>query len=166
MRKLLLVFLIVLPCVVLAQNKKGKKTPKVIEWSDEEGTFRIYPNHVTAIGAGGEDAESQTTKSTKASEKSSQQDYDPQHPITNDCMCKGKKLQGRVKVVKYNESHDFNVKLKKYGLGDLKVERVTYPSHRCGEWYFVESGQDFTIMFVETGEDFSINYVNASAGLR
>ena len=56
MRKLLLVFLVVLPCVVIAQNKKGKQSKvieKVVKTDDgEEVLVRIYPNHVTVIGGG------------------------------------------------------------------------------------------------------------------
>lgn len=70
-----------------------------------------------------------------------------------DCTLKGKFLGGRVKVV--SSGADFKVKLVNSN-PDLEVKKVSHDNKRCGEWYFVESFQDFTIQFVDHGEDFTI----------
>jgi len=65
----------------------------------------------------------------------------------NDCTCKNKVLSGRVKIVKSNA--DFKVKIVD-SFPDLRVKKVnSFPIH-CGEWQFVDSGEDFTIQFVSS----------------
>jgi len=163
-RKLLLVFLIVLPCVVLAQNKKGKKTPKVIEWSDGEGTFRIYPNHVTVIGGGEYTAPKEEPKAKAKTENKNGAFLDIGHKtgkVSIDCKCKGKALKGKVKVVDCNP--DFRVQIVN-GVSDMKIRVVDYPPYYCGEWQFVECSPDFTIQYVDGAPDFTIKFVDDCPG--
>jgi hypothetical protein len=84
-----------------------------------------------------------------------------QNEVIKDCKCKDKKLSGRVKVVEHGYISDFRVKVVEYGyLHDLRVHIVDSQSDHCGEWQFVEHGEDFRIEFVEYGEDFRILYVD------
>lgn len=83
-----------------------------------------------------------------------------------DCTLKGKLLGGRVKVVASNA--DFKVKLVNSN-PDLEVKKVEFGTKKCGEWYFVEYSQDFSIQFVDQGEDFTIRMSansNRSSGHR
>ena len=167
MRKLLLVFLIVLPCVVIAQNKKVKKTPKVIEWSDGEGTFRIYPNHVTVIGGGEYTAPKEEPKSKAKTENNiSQRTYNAgtssYGKVTKDCKCEGKPLKGRVKVLEAGA--DFKVKVV-HVYPDIRVKRVHTCPDECGQWQFVEAAPDFTIQFVDVYPDFTIQFVDVYPGV-
>jgi hypothetical protein len=83
-----------------------------------------------------------------------------QNEPIKDCKCKDIKLTGRVRVVERGIS-DFRVKVVEYGyIHDLRVHIVDLPSDQCGEWQFVEYGEDFRIEFVEYGEDFRILYVD------
>lgn len=81
-------------------------------------------------------------------------------PIKPDCTCKGIKLWGRVKVVEAHE--DFKVRISEHP--DLRVKLTNLPG-KCGEWYFVDVHQDFSIRFVESHEDFEIEFSDY-AGLR
>ena len=71
----------------------------------------------------------------------------------NTCTCKGKKLQGKVKVV--TAFPDFNVKVVD-AFPDLNVKVRTAFADRCGEWIFVDAFPDFTIQYVDAFPDFSI----------
>ena len=79
------------------------------------------------------------------------------------CSCEGIPLYGRVKVVTYAPT--FNVRVVEYGENmDIKV--VDCCPTQCGEWQFVDYGEDFSICFVDYGEDFSIRFVDCAPGVR
>jgi len=81
----------------------------------------------------------------------------------NDCSCKNKVLFGKVKIV--NSNADFKVKIVD-SFPDLRVKKVkSFPIH-CGEWQFVDTGEDFTIQFVSNFEDFTIRYVEQFPGVK
>ena len=65
----------------------------------------------------------------------------------SDCMCKGQKLYGKVKVVR--NFADFKVK-RVSNFPDLKVKKVKNFPDRCGEWQFVDNFPDFTIQYVNS----------------
>ena len=73
----------------------------------------------------------------------------------NTCTCKGKKLQGKVKVV--TAFPDFKVKVVD-AFPDLKVRirSRSFDVNNCGDWVFVESFPDFTIQYVDAFPDFTI----------
>lgn len=79
-----------------------------------------------------------------------------------DCVCNEKNLYGKVKVVDYKA--DFNIKIVDFGQY-LDVQRVDNKADECGEWQFVDFGEDFTVRFVDFGEDFSIKYVDYKPGV-
>lgn len=171
MRKLLLAFLIVLPFVVIAQNKKGKQSKvieKVVKTDDgEEVLVRIYPNHVTVIGGGEYTAPKEEpkakTEKKKTVEKPAFKGLYRTGNITSDCKCKGqgKVLKGKVKVV--DCSPDYKVMIVNES-ADLRIKVVDFPSGICGEWQFVDCGQDFTIQFVDVAPDFTIQFDNYNPG--
>ena len=88
-------------------------------------------------------------------------------PIESEtCTCKGKRLYGKVKVV--DMSADFRVEVVNVGYGaDLWVKKIEpgYSCYSCGEWQFVESGEDFTVQFVEMSGDFRITFVEIGSGV-
>ena len=165
MRKLLLVFLVVLPCVVIAQNKgKGK----IIERRESGGILRIYPpDHVTVIGGGEYTAPKEEpkakTEKKKTVEKPAFKGLYRTGNITSDSKCKGqgKVLKGKVKVV--DCSPDYKVMIVNES-ADLRIKVVDFPSGICGEWQFVDCGQDFTIQFVDVAPDFTIQFDNYNPG--
>jgi len=75
-------------------------------------------------------------------------------PIQN-CKCKEINLYGKVRIV--NTGETFKVRISDFP--DLNVLITPHPL-KCGEWEFVEIGENFSIRFVEIGEDFSIKYSN------
>jgi len=79
----------------------------------------------------------------------------------SDCKCKNVELKGRVKIVK--SGADFKVKIVD-SFADLRVKKVKSFPINCGEWQFVDSGEDFTIQFVSNFPDFTIMYVDNFAG--
>jgi len=81
----------------------------------------------------------------------------------SDCKCKDIELKGRVKIV--SNFADFKVKVVK-SFADLKVKKVKSFSNNCGEWQFVDYGEDFTIQFVNEFSDFTIMYVEQFAGTK
>jgi hypothetical protein len=84
-----------------------------------------------------------------------------QNEPIKDCKCKGKKLYGRVKVVERGYISDFRVKVVERGyIEDFRVRIVDLAPNYCGEWQFVDCGEDFRIEFVDCGEDFRILYVD------
>ena len=63
-------------------------------------------------------------------------------------------LYGKVRIVDIGETF----KVRVVGIGeDLKVTLKEFPSS-CGEWQFVEIGEDFSVRFVDIGEDFTIRF--------
>lgn len=63
-------------------------------------------------------------------------------------------LYGKVKVVSIGET--FKIRVVSIG-EDIKVITKDLPSS-CGEWQFVDIGEDFTVRFVEIGEDFTVRF--------
>lgn len=80
-----------------------------------------------------------------------------------DCALNGKRLQGKVQVVK--SFPDFKVKVVT-SFADLRVQRVKSFPDACGKWEFVESFPDFTVEYVESFPDFTITYVESFPGAR
>jgi hypothetical protein len=79
------------------------------------------------------------------------------------CSCEGIPLYGNVKVVTCAPT--FNVKVVDCAENmDIKV--VDCCPTQCGEWRFVDCGEDFSIRFVDCGEDFSIRFVDCAPGVR
>ena len=64
-------------------------------------------------------------------------------------------LYGKVKVVSIGET--FKIRVVPIG-EDIKVITKEFPSS-CGEWQFIDIGEDFTVRFVEIGEDFTVRFV-------
>jgi hypothetical protein len=79
-----------------------------------------------------------------------------------DCKCKNIELKGRVKVVTFGA--DLRIKVVE-SQPDLRVKKVARSAIECGEWHFVDSGEDFTIQFVNEFPDFTIKYVEVSPGM-
>jgi hypothetical protein len=90
------------------------------------------------------------------------------NPIDREtCTCKGKRLYGKVKVV--DVFADFKVEVVKTGCeANLWVKEIEpgYSCYSCGEWQFVETGEDFTVQFVETHGDFRITFVEIGSGIQ
>jgi hypothetical protein len=80
----------------------------------------------------------------------------------SDCKCKNVELKGRVKTV--TSGADFRIKVVE-SLPDLRVKKVARSPLECGEWQFVDAGEDFTVQFVETFPDFTIKYVEVLPGM-
>ena len=168
MKKLLLLILIILPCVVFAQNKSKKKVIKtkhgtITEWSEDGGLFRQYSkDYVTVIGGDDGDDYGSSEPRTNTQESKSES-YLGSRKVSADCKCKGKTLKGRVKVVDYDA--DFRVKVSGHS-ADLRVKKVDYlyTSIPCGEWRFVDYDADFTVQFVDYDADFTIKFVDNNPG--
>jgi hypothetical protein len=82
--------------------------------------------------------------------------------ISKVCNFKGKKLYGKVKLVK--SFPNFKVK-QVTSFPDLKVKKVTSFPNKCGKWKFVDNFPDFTVKWVNSFEDFSIEYVDSFPGV-
>ncbi len=83
--------------------------------------------------------------------------------IGKSCTYKGKRLYGKVKIVK--SFPDFTVKVVS-SFPDLKVKKVSSFPDRCGKWKFVRSFPDFKVKFVTSFPDFTIKYVSSFPGVR
>lgn len=87
--------------------------------------------------------------------------------INKDCIFRGKKLGGRVKVVT-NGTEDFKVQIVENGMEDINVQIYPYYRTGCGEWSYVtmdknNGTEDFKIKFVTNGtEDFRIKIVTTN----
>jgi hypothetical protein len=77
------------------------------------------------------------------------------------CMLNGKKLFGKVQVVK--SFSDFKVQIVN-SFPDLRVERVRAFPDACGKWEWVNSFPDFTIEYVDAFPDFTIEFVESFPG--
>ncbi len=64
------------------------------------------------------------------------------------------KLYGKVRIVDIGET--FKVRIVDIS-EDLKVTVKEFSSS-CGEWQFVDIGEDFSVRFVDIGEDFTIRF--------
>lgn len=83
--------------------------------------------------------------------------------VGSDCMYKGKKLWGRIKVV--TAFPDLRVKVVS-SLPDLRVKLVDAFPDSCGKWQMVESFPDLKVQFVDSFPDITIEYVTAFPGVR
>ena len=85
------------------------------------------------------------------------------NPINReDCTFKGIPLHGKIKIV--NCCADFKVEIVNC-CADIDVEVVNCCGDRCGQWQFVNSGEDFTIEIVNCCGDFKARFVNCCAGI-
>ncbi|MCB1176515.1 MAG: hypothetical protein KDK36_02945 [Leptospiraceae bacterium] len=85
------------------------------------------------------------------------------NPISKDCTFNGKKLSGRVKIV--NHAGDFNVQVVNHA-ADLNVLLTNGMLSNCGEWQYVQTGYDFTVVIVNYAPDFRIQFVQAMPGVQ
>ncbi len=85
-------------------------------------------------------------------------DATPLGAVSKDCTFKGKKMYGKVQIVK--SFPDFKVQ-RVTSFPDLKVQKVTSFPDKCGKWQFVESFPDFKVQFVDSFPDFKIQYVDS-----
>lgn len=83
--------------------------------------------------------------------------------VPKSCRLKGKKLQGKVKIVK--SFPDFKVKIVS-SFPDLKVKWVSSFPDKCGKWKKVSSFPDFKIKWVTSFPDFTIKIVSSFPGVR
>jgi len=79
------------------------------------------------------------------------------------CNYNGIPMYGNVKVVSYGADvvvHQVS------SFADLKVKEVTAFPSSCGEWKFVDFGEDFTVQFSNSGfgVDFDIQFVTSFPG--
>lgn len=82
--------------------------------------------------------------------------------VDKDCVFKGKKLYGKVKVV--DAFPDFEVK-RVDAFADLHVKVVDAFPDSCGRWKYVDAFPDFTIKWVDAFPDFTIKFVDAFPGV-
>jgi hypothetical protein len=80
-----------------------------------------------------------------------------------DCTCKEIPLYGKVRVID-NPYADFDVKIVEV-FPDINVQKVEVAASECGQWQFVEYGEDFTIRYVDVFPDFSIRFVTVFPGI-
>jgi len=79
------------------------------------------------------------------------------------CTCKEIPLYGKVRVID-NPYADFDVKIVEV-FPDINVQKVEVAASECGQWQFVEYGEDFTIRYVDVFPDFSIRFVTVFPGI-
>lgn len=103
------------------------------------------------------------TQKAEKLEKARQALVDALGKVPKSCRYKGKKLWGKVKVVK--SFPDFKVKVVS-SFPDLKVKKVSSFPDKCGKWKFVTSFPDFKIKFVKSFPDFTIKYVSSFPGVK
>jgi len=82
-------------------------------------------------------------------------------PIDNDCMCKGKKMYGKVQFV--TSFPDVKVQVVT-SFPDLKVQMVNSFPDKCGKWQVVTSFPDVKVQLVESFPDVKIQYVTSFPG--
>jgi hypothetical protein len=83
--------------------------------------------------------------------------------ISNNCTYKGKKLYGKVQIVR--SFADFKVKVVR-SFADLKVKKVRSFAGSCGKWKIVNSFPDFKVQIVNSFADFKIKFVQSFPGVR
>lgn len=81
--------------------------------------------------------------------------------VDGQCRFKGKRLYGKVQVVK--SFPDLKVQVVK-DFPDLKVQKVKSFPDKCGKWQFVDSFPDLKIQFVDSFPDLKIKYVDSFPG--
>jgi hypothetical protein len=79
-----------------------------------------------------------------------------------DCAFKGRKLYGKVQVVKAFPDLKIQVVT---AFPDLKVQNVDAFPDKCGKWKVVDAFPDFKVQFVDAFPDLKIQYVNAFPGV-
>ena len=79
------------------------------------------------------------------------------------CTYRGKKLQGKVQIVK--NFADFKVQVVNH-FSDIKVQRVSNFANSCGKWQVVNNFADFKIQIVDHFADFKVQYVNHFPGVQ
>ena len=82
--------------------------------------------------------------------------------VSAGCTFKGKKLWGKIQVVK--AFPDLKVQVVK-AFPDLKVQKVNAFPDKCGKWQFVEAFPDLKVQFVDAFPDVKIQYVDAFPGV-
>lgn len=82
--------------------------------------------------------------------------------IPKSCVFRGKKLYGKVQVVK--SFPDFKVQVVS-SFPDLNVKKVSSFPSSCGKWQFVTSFPAFKVKFVTSFPDFKIKYVTSFPGV-
>ncbi len=82
--------------------------------------------------------------------------------VGKDCTFKGKKLWGKVQVVK--SFPDLKVQVVK-SFPDVKVQKVKSFPDKCGKWQEVTAFPDLKIQFVTAFPDVKIQYVDAFPGV-
>jgi hypothetical protein len=82
--------------------------------------------------------------------------------VSQSCTLNGKKLWGKVEVVK--AFPDFKVQ-KVQAFPDLKVQKVQAFPDSCGKWQFVKAFPDFKIQFVQAFPDLKVQFVTAFPGV-
>ena len=81
--------------------------------------------------------------------------------VDSSCRVNGKRLYGKVQVVK--SFPDIKVQVVR-SFPDLKVQKVSSFPDKCGKWQFVDSFPDLKVQFVDSFPDVKIQYVNAFPG--
>ena len=82
--------------------------------------------------------------------------------VGQSCTFKGKKLWGKIQVVK--AFPDLKVQVVK-AFPDLKVQKVNAFPDKCGKWQFVEAFPDLKVQFVDAFPDVKIQFVDAFPGV-
>jgi len=82
--------------------------------------------------------------------------------VSQSCTLNGKKLWGKVEVVK--AFPDFKVQVVQ-AFPDIKVQKVQAFPDSCGKWQFVKAFPDFKIQFVQAFPDLKVQFVTAFPGV-
>lgn len=86
----------------------------------------------------------------------------PEDKISKECQFNGHTLFGKVRVVEFGE--DIKVRVVTFSQ-DIKVRIRQHFASDCGQWVYVDFGEDFKIRYVDFAEDIKIRFVNFSEGL-
>jgi len=78
------------------------------------------------------------------------------------CSYKGKKLYGKIKIVK--NFPDIKVKIVK-SFPDLKVKKVKNFPDKCGKWKIVKNFPDLKVKIVKNFPDIKVKYVKNFPGV-
>ena len=82
--------------------------------------------------------------------------------VGSDCKYKGKKLWGKVQIVK--SFPDLKVQVVS-SFPDLKVQKVSSFPDKCGKWKIVSSFPDLKVQIVTSFPDIKIKYVSSFPGV-
>jgi hypothetical protein len=86
----------------------------------------------------------------------------PAGAVGKDCTFKGKRLFGKVQIVK--SFPDLKVQ-QVTSFPDLKVQKVTSFPDKCGKWQFVDSFPDLKIQYVTSFPDVKVQFVTSFPGV-